>query len=389
MADKIIVSSNIASPTLYFQIRTTSAYVWNVTLAAFEVYDESNWGDYDTALARGGTSNIYTADFPAAIVNGAYSIAAFEQTGASPAVTDEVISVGDAFWNGVSLGVINASTHTASDVAAVILSQPANKLVTDSSGYVTSENMRGTDSAYTGTPPTAAAVAVAVWDAILSSHNTANTFGSRNQVAVPSASLSAYMANVTNLDVAVSTLATASSVAALQDITAAEAGVAVWDALTASHLTDDTFGKLAQLVALTSELPAAAPSAASIAVAVWDALASAHTTGGTFGDKLQNKLPSATASDYMANVSSLALDATVTGLAIPTAAAIATAVVGKVVDTTITLGDAVKLIMSESIGAYTAVDGDPAVITYKDAGDNSAVAVSTSLNGTSRTRVLI
>lgn len=46
------------------------------------------------------------------------------------------------------------SAHTAADVAALILETPANKLVTNGTGQVEASNMRGTDSAYTGTPPT-------------------------------------------------------------------------------------------------------------------------------------------------------------------------------------------------------------------------------------------
>ena len=44
------------------------------------------------------------------------------------------------------------STHSASDVSSLILETPANKLVTDSDGYVTTENMRGTDGANTIAP---------------------------------------------------------------------------------------------------------------------------------------------------------------------------------------------------------------------------------------------
>ena len=41
----------------------------------------------------------------------------------------------------------------------------------------TNTDMRGTDSAYTGTPPTAAAVADAVWDELQSAHVTVGSFG--------------------------------------------------------------------------------------------------------------------------------------------------------------------------------------------------------------------
>lgn len=52
-------------------------------------------------------------------------------------------------------------------------------------------------------------------------------------------------------------------------------------------------------------------SPAAIADAVWDELASGHVTAGSFGDKLQNKVPSATIDDYKADVSALALEASV------------------------------------------------------------------------------
>lgn len=55
-------------------------------------------------------------------------------------------------------------------------------------------------------------------------------------------------------------------------------------------------------------------SAAEAADAVWDELASGHVVAGSFGDKLQNKVPSATIDDYKADVSALALEATVQAL---------------------------------------------------------------------------
>src|SRR6056297_774443 len=55
------------------------------------------------------------------------------------------------------------STHSAADVWSV-----GTREVT---------NMRGTDSAYTGTPPTAGSIADAVWDEATSGHTTSGTFG--------------------------------------------------------------------------------------------------------------------------------------------------------------------------------------------------------------------
>jgi hypothetical protein len=50
----------------------------------------------------------------------------------------------------------------------------ATKTVVDA---IPTTAMRGTDSAYTGTPPTAAAVADAVWDELQSAHVTVGSFG--------------------------------------------------------------------------------------------------------------------------------------------------------------------------------------------------------------------
>ena len=54
----------------------------------------------------------------------------------------------------------SGSAHTAQDVANLILTTPANKLATDSSGHVTAENMRGTDGANTTAPDNASISAI-------------------------------------------------------------------------------------------------------------------------------------------------------------------------------------------------------------------------------------
>lgn len=52
-----------------------------------------------------------------------------------------------------------------------------NKAKSTIGTVTTNTDMRGTDSAYTGTPPTAASIADAVWDEARSGHTTAETFG--------------------------------------------------------------------------------------------------------------------------------------------------------------------------------------------------------------------
>jgi hypothetical protein len=62
------------------------------------------------------------------------------------------------------------------------------------------------------------------------------------------------------------------------------------------------------------DLNTAAITAAAIADAVWDEAISGHTTGTTFGGKNQKVVPSETVGDYKADVSGLALEATLTAI---------------------------------------------------------------------------
>lgn len=64
----------------------------------------------------------------------------------------------------------HATTQGKVDTAQVDLDT-----ITDTG--VVATNMRGTDSAYTGTPPAASAIADAVWDEVQTGHTTAGTFG--------------------------------------------------------------------------------------------------------------------------------------------------------------------------------------------------------------------
>jgi hypothetical protein len=64
------------------------------------------------------------------------------------------------------------------------------------------------DSGFTAlNDPTAASIADAVWDEAIADHTTATSFGAKNQKVVPSETAADYKADVSNLDVAVSTRA--------------------------------------------------------------------------------------------------------------------------------------------------------------------------------------
>ncbi len=64
----------------------------------------------------------------------------------------------------------------AAPANAVSLAEVIRAIHADVTG-LNGDAMRGTDSAYTGTPPTAAAIADAVWDELQADHTTAATFG--------------------------------------------------------------------------------------------------------------------------------------------------------------------------------------------------------------------
>ena len=127
----------------------------------------------------------------------------------------------------------------------------------------------------------------AVWDEEISGHNTAGTFGAKNQNKVPSESVDDYKADV-------SALALESTAQAIKSQT--------------DKLQFDGSNNVQARVNNKGVLND--PSAEDIADAVWDESISDHTTSGTFGAKNQNKVPSEDVDDYKADVSSLALEST-------------------------------------------------------------------------------
>ena len=97
----------------------------------------------------------------------------------------------------------SGSSHTASDVAALILATPANKLATNVSGEVVASNMRGTDSAALA----ATALSTAVWtntkagfiDAAISSVSSGgglDAAGIRSAIGLASANLDTQLADI-------------------------------------------------------------------------------------------------------------------------------------------------------------------------------------------------
>ncbi len=87
--------------------------------------------------------------------------------------------------------------------------------------------------------PTAAAVAIAVWDALQSAHVTGGSFG---ELATEIALILGDTGELQGDDVP-------GLIAALNDPTAAAVAIAVWDALQASHVAGGSFGEIATEIA--------------------------------------------------------------------------------------------------------------------------------------------
>lgn len=173
----------------------------------------------------------------------------------------------------------------------------------------TNTDMRGTDNAYTGTPPTVTAI--------------------RQEMDTNSTQLAAILTDTgTTLDGKLDTIAgyldteiaailedTGTTIPglinALNDLSAQD----VWEYTTRTLTSAGSGGATAKEVweyttrTLTANTNLNIPSAADNADAVWDEAIADHTTGTTFGGKNQRVVPSETLNDYKADVSGLATSA--------------------------------------------------------------------------------
>ena len=147
----------------------------------------------------------------------------------------------------------------------------------------TNTDMRGTDNAYTGTPPTVTAI--------------------RQEMDTNSTQLAAIL---TDTGTTIPGL-----INELNDLSAQD----VWEYDTRTLTSAGSGGATAQEVwdyatrTLTANTNLNIPSAADNADAVWEEAIADHTTGTTFGGKNQRVVPSETLNDYKADVSGLATSA--------------------------------------------------------------------------------
>lgn len=125
----------VSTPTTaYFVICNSVGEFWNTALVAFEAYNAANWTSYDVALTRSGSSIHYFGDFPTSIAIGTYSLTAYEQAGASPAITDSLLGTDTAYyWSGTATVFAGDVLQiNGSSTAAARLSQmfAATRLIT-------------------------------------------------------------------------------------------------------------------------------------------------------------------------------------------------------------------------------------------------------------------
>ncbi len=145
----------------------------------------------------------------------------------------------------------------------------------------TNTDMRGTDSAYTGTPPTVAAIADAVWDESTVGHTTTGTFGEQvktdiDQIKIDTGVVQTDLADGGRLDL-------------IFDAILVDTGTTLPATLATAQADLDTLTGTDGVTLATSQPNYAPntttpPTAAAIADAVWDETQSTHTTAGSFGE---------------------------------------------------------------------------------------------------------
>lgn len=175
-----------------------------------------------------------------------------------------------------NLGVTLSGYETNQDPATLLLTTPANKIATDSSGRVTVGAM-------------AAAAVASIWDALTSTITTAGSIG-KLLVDNINATISSRSSHTAADIWAVATRTITGGSLTTAPPTASEVATAVWASATR---TLSSFGTLASDVWAVAtrtitggSLTTAPPTAAAIADAVWDEATSGHQTAGTTGKAL-------------------------------------------------------------------------------------------------------
>jgi len=315
----------------YVVIRDEDGDVWNGS--SFETYGTSPWTSYDVALAEQGASSMYVGTFPT-VASGDYAVAVHkdeDEVGGvpnSPIEADYVVGNMLVSWDGST--IIDLQDCSATTTAAAILVTPANLLTTDGSGDVTVENTSAIGTAVwaTGTRTltsfgtVVADVATAVWAAATRTL-TAFSFDTNN-ATLEGRLTATRAANLDDLDVASSTLATAANLALVK---------------TATDKMEDTL----------------------------------EDDGGTyrFTANALEEGPDSTSDATLAKQD--AIIAAVGALTDVTASEVATAVLGATVDGSVDVEEALKVLFAVQHGRMVRTATDPLTFDLYDAADTTVV----------------
>lgn len=282
--------------------------------------------------------------------------------------SDSVYRVSKGSVN-ISAAALQAVTSavTAADVADAVWDEPRSGHTTSGTyGQHTGDAaMRGTDSAYTGTPPTAAAIADQVWEEAIADHSgtagsTAEALGAAGSAGDPwttalPGSYTGSQAGKILADVLTDTGTTLpASLAALNDISAADVWAAATRTLTANTNLND-------------------PTADAIADAVWDELRSGHTTAGTFGQ-------------HTGDAAMRGTDGAYTGTP-PTTGEITAAILAMAVEGSLTFENVQRILLAAAAGKSNSHEsGTPKYRNQADSKDR--ISATTDANG-NRTAVTL
>jgi hypothetical protein len=102
VAGEIRHRHDLTGVTLYAFVLNLAGQVRDVVAGAWDAFAVADIGDYDIALSESPASGYrYAGDAPAGLVAGTwYRIEIYEQAGAAPAITDQLLASGWALWDG-------------------------------------------------------------------------------------------------------------------------------------------------------------------------------------------------------------------------------------------------------------------------------------------------
>lgn len=113
-------AKDLTGGVVYGHLRNLAGAVWNGS--AFVAWNVANWATYALALTEQTGSGFFTANMPAGLAAGIYSVNYYRQAGASPAQGDFELPAVWFEWNGLSVA---GFTTPQPELTAVPAATPA------------------------------------------------------------------------------------------------------------------------------------------------------------------------------------------------------------------------------------------------------------------------